>query len=389
MATPPVSSSSSSSSLSSHHAPSGFRNPWPSKTTLSSFLHIPFTRSKASPTSTPIEPVRTVPCDLRPYSDEEAENGKQEIHATWLGHAGFLVQFAGIRILFDPIFAERASPVTWFGPKRYLPTCCQTKDLPKIDFVVISHNHYDHLDIECLKQVTLNSPEVRFLVPLRVKQTIVDELSILEEGRVTEMDWWDVFQSKGLEFICTPAQHNSGRGIIDQSKSLWASWVVRTASQDTSVYFAGDTGYLGCTAFGEIGQRYGPFDLAMIPIWRGASLSVLGRVGLRLTESATSLLATLHATPSDAVQLFKDVRAKRAIAMHFGTFCGSEDEAKEPLELLVAELERQEISLLRERWEGQGFGYVNVGETVCVPARAESLAPSSSTSSDISSTVLS
>lgn len=173
-----------------------------------------------------------------------------------------------------------------------------------------------------------------------------------------------------------------GRGVTDQCKSLWSSWVVRTTT--ASVYFGGDTGYTGCPAFLEIGERYGPFDVAMIPIWRGASLSILGRLGLRvclqvhvtrhhpfilfkLTDPATSLLSTLHATPSDAVQLYQDIKAKRAIAMHFGTFCGSEDEAKEPLELLVRDLEMRGISLLREIWENDGFGYVDVGGTVLIP----------------------
>lgn len=122
----------------------------------------------------------------------------------------------------------------------------------------------------------------------------------------------------------------------------------------------------------------------MIPIWRGASLSILGRLGLRvclqvhvtqdhtfilfkLTDPATSLLSTLHATPSDAVQLYQDIKAKRAIAMHFGTFCGSEDEAKEPLELLVRDLEMKGIPLLRENWENDGFGYVDIGRTVLIP----------------------
>ncbi|TCD61324.1 hypothetical protein EIP91_008585 [Steccherinum ochraceum] len=299
----------------SHHTHNGFRNPWPAPNSLSSYLQIPITRSRHSTKSASIKPVKTVPCDLRPYFSEETET--KGIHATWLGHAGFLVQIAQTRILFDPILAERASPVTWAGPKRYLPIPCEAKDLPRIHFTKLKKGvatSYDHLDIECLRQVRLKSPNVRFLVPLRVKQTLLDELGLNEdeEGEVTEMDWWE-------------------------------------------------------SSFKEIGERYGPFDLAMIPIWRGASLSILGRWGLRLTEAATSLLATLHATPSDAVQLYQDVKAKRAIAMHFGTFCGSEDEAKEPIELLTRDLEKKGIPLLRASWDLEGFGYVDVGETVFVP----------------------
>ncbi|KAF8965564.1 beta-lactamase superfamily domain-containing protein [Flammula alnicola] len=385
-----------------HLESSGFQNPWPARATLldslATILRIPL--SKARPFETPVEPAKTVACNFESYNSHEERKAKS-IGATWLGHAGFLVQLPRlnepdarpIRIIFDPIFAERASPSNRFGPRRYLPTPCEVKDLPGVDFVVISHNHYDHLDIECLRQICSLWTQVQFLVPLGVKNTLNIEL-ILGEHRIREMDWWDSvsFPSPGeptssttVEFVCTPAQHNSGRGLLDQRKSLWASWVVRqlpsisSSSHDVpplaSIYFAGDTGYSTadgpCPAFKEIGNKYGPFDLAMIPIWRGASLSILGRMGFRLTPSATeTLLSTLHASPSDAIDVARDVRAKHSIAMHFGTFCGSEDEAKEPLVLLVEILQAKGLTWIpkgRGIWDEEGFGALDVGETVFIP----------------------
>ncbi|KAF9483094.1 Metallo-hydrolase/oxidoreductase [Pholiota conissans] len=380
-----------------HHIPSGgFQNPWPPKANLldsvGAILRIPL--SKARTFESPVDPAKTIPCNF----DLPCElQNSHFISATWLGHAGFYVELPRsnapqpIRVVFDPIFAERASPSTWIGPRRYLSAPCEVVDLPGIDFVVISHNHYDHLDIQCLRQIHARWPKAHFLVPLGVKRSITAEIN-MEDSKIQEMDWWErssfPIADAVVEFICTPAQHNSGRGVFDQCKSLWSSWVVRQLSTSgsppvASMYFAGDTGYLTasgpCPAFKEIGERYGPFDLAMIPIWRGASLSVLGRMGFRLKPDATeTLLSTLHASPTDAVSLAKDVRANKAIAMHYGTFCGSEDEAMEPLVLLRDELQRQNSSWIEKGgriWKDDGFGAVDVGETVFIPLHVESEQP--------------
>ncbi|TFK38375.1 beta-lactamase superfamily domain-containing protein [Crucibulum laeve] len=359
---------------------------------VSAILHSPL--SRARPFETFVEPVKTVACEFGLYNTEE-EEGRGSICTTWLGHAGFLLQLPRstkeerpTRIIFDPIFAERASPSAWFGPRRYLPTPCKVNELPSVDYIVISHNHYDHLDIECLKQIHRQCPEVQFLVALGVKSFLMEELTA-QELQIHELDWWETvsfpmaLRSK-VEFVCTPAQHNSGRGITDQRKTLWASWVVRQflASQpetpSASIYFAGDTGYSTssgpCPAFKEIGNKYGPFDLAMIPIWRGASLSILGRLGFRLTPGATeTLLSTLHASPSDAVELAEDVKAKHSIAMHFGTFCGSDDEAREPLVLLAEALLKKGKKWTKKAPCKEGdFGVINVGETVFIPTTPRS-----------------
>ncbi|THV06313.1 Metallo-hydrolase/oxidoreductase [Dendrothele bispora CBS 962.96] len=385
-----------------HHAGTTYKNPWAPgfsfRTSAGAILKGPLTRSK--PFEISVEPVKTVECNFELYDSEEA---KRAICTTWLGHAGFLVQIQGqVRIVFDPIFSERASPSTWVGPQRWLSTPCKASELPEIHYVVISHNHYDHLDLQALRDIFKRSPNARFLVPLGVKELIVNELGVAED-RVVDSDWWDTVSFSGeynsrTEFVCTPAQHNSGRGLLDQNHTLWASWVVRyfasnSSSPTCSIYHAGDTGYTTssgpCPAFAEIGSKYGPFDFAMIPIWRGASLSVLGRMGFRLTAEATeTLLSTLHASPRDAVALAKDVRACHTLGMHFGTFCGSEDESQEPLVELIEALvggeegedskegqgkaealrARRQGFDLRESWKEEGgFGVVDVGQTVIVP----------------------
>ncbi|KAJ6616682.1 Metallo-hydrolase/oxidoreductase [Mycena sp. CBHHK59/15] len=341
-------------------------------------MRFPFVR--ATPLQQDLYGVKTVKT-VKP--DFEVFKSVENICASWLGHAGFLVQlpskpgYRPIRIVFDPIFSDRAYPSAWVGPRRRLPPPCKIQDLLDVDFVAISHNHYDHCDLDALKALWQKSHPVDFLVPLGVK-TILEDVGIPHE-RIHELDWWDkiVFPaaSGGIysySFTCTPAQHNSGRGIIDQNYSLWCSWVVQQTPAagsplTASVYFAGqvvvdiDTGYQTangpCPVFKEIGEKLGPFDLAMIPIWSGASLTFLGRMGYRLSDDTH--LVTLHATPEDAVRLATDVRARHTLAMHFATFAGSDDEALEPL----VRLAQAQGGTADWRTEG-GFGAIDIGECV-------------------------
>ncbi|KAF5329133.1 hypothetical protein D9758_017152 [Tetrapyrgos nigripes] len=386
-----------------HHTGSTYSNPWAPGFSLrkcaGAILKGPLTRG--TPFELAIEPAKTVQCHFGLY---ESEDARKAICTTWLGHAGFLVRICGsVTVLFDPIFSERASPSSWVGPEDgYLRLA---KSLTYRIFSMSSSritSTYDHLDTQALRDVKERSPNVHFLVPEGMRALIVEELA-LGEDRVKELDWWDAVSYPGddykIEFVCTPAQHNSGRGILDQNHTLWASWVVRcfplgSGSPTASVYHAGDTGYTTssgpCPVFAEIGSRYGPFDFAMVPIWRGASLSVLGRMGLRLTEDAThTLLSTLHASPKDAVSLARDVRARHTLGMHFGTFCGSEDESVQPLvELAEALMDGSEEVIhegqiaakgsksgqieLRESWKKDGgFGIIDVGQTVIVPLHTD------------------
>ncbi|KAL4248986.1 Ribonuclease Z/Hydroxyacylglutathione hydrolase-like protein [Abortiporus biennis] len=396
------------STLPPHHANptrTHFHNPWPPLQSISrsalSLLKLPIERDGSEGFSEEFIAgidVTTIPLTFEQSRYEE----KGSLSVAWLGHAGFLLEFhtsngQTLRVLCDPIFADRASPSKYFGPKRRLPPPCTVDDFPSIDFVVISHNHYDHLDEEFISQLNARFPgAIQYMVPLGVKLLLVS-LGIAEDS-IHELDWWEEKQLPGsdLEFICTPAQHNSGRGVLDQSTTLWASWIIRLRPHAPtceiekesltsleianrtiypSVWFAGDTGYQTasgpCPAFKEIGDRHGPFDLALIPIWRGASLSFLSKLGYRLTDD--NVLATLHATPEDAVHMQHDVKARRAIAMHFATFVGSVEEAREPVQRLKNASKGTWTDLMatdntgKLRWRKDGgFGVVNIGQRVDV-----------------------
>ncbi|KAJ7090904.1 Metallo-hydrolase/oxidoreductase [Mycena belliarum] len=341
-------------------------------------MRLPFVR--ATPLNQDLHGVKTVKT-IEP--NFEVLDSVDKLCATWLGHAGFLVQLPGEaghrprRVVFDPIFSDRASPSAWIGPRRRLPPPCKAQDLPEIDFVAVSHNHYDHCDLDALTALWKKYPKVEFLVPLGVK-VILQSVGILADC-IHECDWWDNVTfpptdgcTASYSFTCTPAQHNSGRGVMDQNWSLWCGWAVQQIHADSpvaaSAYFAGDTGYQtangACPAFKEIGEKLGPFDLAMIPIWSGATLTIIGKMGYRLADDTH--LATLHATPEDAVRLAADVRARHALAMHFATFAGTDDEALEP----VVRLAQAQGGTADWRAEG-GFGAIDVGECValsCGPA---------------------
>ncbi|CAK5265891.1 unnamed protein product [Mycena citricolor] len=353
-----------------HQNTSGpFENPWPPVLTMFasaiSLLRFPFER--ATPLEHDLHGVATI--ESRKPDWSILDQAEDRVGACWLGHAGFLVQLPTgsrlrpIRIVFDPIFSERAYPSAWVGPIRRLPAPCQVEDLPEVDFVAVSHNHYDHCDLEALKAIHNRFPAVAFLVPLGVKTTLVSEGGIAD-SQVHELDWWDelVFSDIAVRFHCTPAQHNSGRGVRDRNYSLWCGWAVSTLSEGApSVYFAGDTGYQTadgpCPVFREIGERLGPFELAMVPIWSGATLTFLGKLGYRLSDDAH--IATMHATPEDAVHLAQDVRAQHTLAMHFATFAGTDDEALEPL----VRLARAQDGTADWRKEN-GVGAIHVGECV-------------------------
>ena len=230
------------------------------------------------------------------------ETNLEAIHAptkhaqiTWIGHSTFLIQIDGKNILTDPVFSQRASPIRFAGPKRYTKPGIALTDLPKIDYVVLSHNHYDHLDLETARAL---GNETLWLVPLGNAVT----LNTVNITNVVELDWWDEYAVGPLLFVCTPAQHWSARSLFDRCRSLWSGWAITHGEK--SILFAGDTGY-NPTIFKEIGSRFGPFELALIPI--GA-------------YEPRWFMKPMHINPTEAVQLHMELRAKRSFAMHWGTF---------------------------------------------------------------------
>ena len=240
---------------------------------------------------------------------------REQITATWIGHSTLLLQVAGLNILTDPQFSERAFPVQWAGPQRRAPLPMTPAQLPRIDLVLISHNHYDHLDYASVMalEAQRGGPPL-FVVPLGV------DLWMKGQGvtRIERFDWWDRKTLLGVELHFVPAQHWSARGIWDRNATLWGGWVVRAPGFD--FYFAGDTGY--SKDFADIGERFGGFDLAAIPV--GAYLP-------------RWFMKEQHVDPEEAVRIHRDVKARRSIGIHWGTFELTDEPLDEPIgELPVA-----------------------------------------------------
>lgn len=237
---------------------------------------------------------------------------------TWIGHATALLQINGVNVITDPMFSERASPFTFAGPKRRVPPGLALDELPHIDVVLISHSHYDHLDtasVEALNAQPGGPP--LFLVPLGIK----DWLAKKGITNAQELDWGDETSVAGLDFWFVPATHWSARSLTDRNETLWGGWVVKTpagAAHPVSVYFAGDTGY--SNDFKRIGAAFGCVDLALIPV--GA-------------YEPRWFMGPQHVDPQQAVQIFEDVHAKKAIGIHWGTFELTDEALDEPPQKLA------------------------------------------------------
>jgi len=232
---------------------------------------------------------------------------------TWIGHATLLLQLHGKNILTDPQFSERASPVQWAGPKRVVPPGIAMENLPDIDIVVISHDHYDSLDVNTVRKLFSRSggDRTKFFVPLGLR-TWFQKLGVYN---VVEMDWWDEHELEGLRIIATPMQHWGKRSPFNRNDHLWASWVI--IAEDYRFYFGGDTGY--SPHFKETGERFGPFDLAALPI--GA-------------YEPRWFMKDHHINPAEAVQGHIDLSSKKSVAMHWGTFMLTDEPLDEPPVLL-------------------------------------------------------
>ncbi|EGD79479.1 hypothetical protein PTSG_12980 [Salpingoeca rosetta] len=244
------------------------------------------------------------------------------MHVTWCGHAAILVQMQGQSILFDPVFSERCSPSSYFGPKRYRPTPLRLEELPRIDMCCVSHDHYDHMDRESIRTLHRLNPHMRWFVPLRCDDVLRD--AGVPASSITQLTWWQEStvtlpnDNGDMTFVLTPAQHWGRRNTFDMFKRLWGSWCV--IGKDQRFYFTGDTGY--CRAFKEIGHHYGPFDVAAIPI--GA-------------YAPRWFMKPHHINPEEAVQLHKDLRAVKSFGIHWGTFKLTIENYLEPREELEAQ----------------------------------------------------
>jgi N-acyl-phosphatidylethanolamine-hydrolysing phospholipase D len=295
-----------------HHVGRGFRNldPGYAYSLSSRVLHVigrrpPYDRGRA------LEVVA---------NDGAALRGPQPAPTvTWIGHSTFLVQLDGVNLLTDPIWSERTSPVAFAGPRRLVPPGLRFEDLPRVHVVLISHDHYDHLDVMTVLRLA-RTHRPTFFVPTGLRAWFA-ALNITE---VVELDWWESARLGPILVTAVPAQHSSGRSLAltDQNARLWTSWAVTAA--DRRFFFAGDTGYHAGLA--EIGRRLGPFDLAALPI---GGYSDFDRHHPN------------HLSPEEAVQAFEDLRGRLLAPMHWGTFELNREPFREPPDRLMAEALRR------------------------------------------------
>jgi L-ascorbate metabolism protein UlaG (beta-lactamase superfamily) len=228
-----------------------------------------------------------------------------------LGHSTLLLKLGGQFWLTDPVFAERASPVQWAGPQRFHAPPIAIADLPPIHGVILSHDHYDHLDKAAVLQLAERT--THFVAPLGVGDTLVSWG--IPASKVHQLDWWQSKHLDGVKLVATPAQHFSGRGMFDGNRTLWSSWVIETAH--TRIFFSGDSGYF--KGFKEIGDMYGPFDLTMIE-----------------TGAYDPQWPDVHMQPEESLQAHLDLRGKVLLPIHNGTFDLALHAWHEPFERIVA-----------------------------------------------------
>ncbi len=225
----------------------------------------------------------------------------------WIGHSTFLIKKDDLTILTDPVFSNRASPFKRLGPKRLIPPSLSINDLPPIDVITVSHNHYDHLDIRSLKKISKKNPEAFFLIP----KGDIDIFNKRNINNVFEFEWWQNIDLKNHIFTFTPVKHWSARGLFDRNESLWGGWFIN--SKDYAIYHAGDTGY--SKDFKETRKRLGAPKYALIPI--GA-------------YDPEWFMSASHVNPEDSVRIMKDLQAQYGIGMHWGTFTLTAEDTLEP-----------------------------------------------------------
>ena len=339
-----------------HHTADGFQNNYIG-TVNKSFIELlrwQIERRKQGLPKPPNAPVPVTSPDLAfvaGYKAQFASNPSQPPAVTWIGHASMLVQAGGLNVLTDPMFSKRASPVRLLGPVREQPPGLALANLPPIDVVLISHNHYDHLDVPSVLAIAQRSQaagtRTLFMVPLGLKAWFVN----LGLDHTIEFDWWEQFTVAGVPFTFTPTQHWSARGLGDRSQTLWGGWAV--LAPELHWYFAGDTGY-SKDFTDTLSRVYGStaahldsgFDLALLPI--GA-------------YQPRWFLAEQHVNPAEAVQIHRDLQAKASIGIHWGTFLLSDESADQP---------PTDLAIAAQDLAAGAFTVMAIGETRQLPRRS-------------------
>lgn len=265
-----------------------------------------------------------------------SKNGEAALQ--WVGHSTFLIEYAGKNVLTDPMWSDRASPFRYLGPKRHQQPGISLEALPPIDYILISHNHYDHLDEHtCLALYKLH-PNVRFIVPLGLKNWFLKRG--ISNSNIEELDWWQIAHTEFMRVTAVPSQHFSGRSIFDRNKTLWCGYVVEFAKK--CLYFAGDTGY-NEHYFRLIAKHFPDIDISLIPI--GA-------------YAPRAFMKPAHITPKEALQIHQDVASKLSIGCHYGTFHLSDEPlSRPPYDLYLALQENKSFDSFCLMHEGQKIAW--------------------------------
>lgn len=257
--------------------------------------------------------------------ESEQLGNPQEPKAIWFGHSSLLLQLRGLTLLLDPMFGQAPSPFPQVGGKRYSEGLPLTpEELPDIDAVLLSHDHYDHLDYDSIKRI--KDKVKRFIVPLGVGAHL-ERWGVAQE-KITEADWWEELEVEGLKLACTPARHFSGRNLTGRNGTLWCSWVIDGGS--TKIFFSGDSGY--GPHFREIGSRYGPFDLTLMEC---------GQYDLRW--------ASIHMQPEETVQAHLDLGGRLLLPIHWGAFTLALHDWFDPVERALAAAKLHNVAVVTPR----------------------------------------
>ena len=271
---------------------------------------------------------KTSPKTLMPEAQNanmlEFSNSKSDIKFIWLGHSTILLSINGKTILIDPIFSNSAAPVSFIN-KRFQPPVIALDELPRVDYILISHDHYDHLDMETIKY--FSDKEITFILPLGVGSHL--RRWGVEQSKITEVDWWGQVDMGDLSFIGAPAKHFSGRlGLVSTMETLWSSWVIK--SSGNSVYFSGDSGY--DDHYKEIGDRLGPFDVIFMD-----------------SGQYNERWRTVHNMPDEVIKGFNDLGGRYLVPVHWGMFNMSLHNWFDPAAEVTARSRQNDIQLITPR----------------------------------------
>lgn len=286
-----------------HHTPQGFCNPEPSLHQAGDLKRWQDERKKLGLPKPPQAGYEQFIANWWQAADLSGEQDR----VWWLGHASLLLRLGGRHVLIDPVLSPRASPVSFYGPHRKTPPPLTVKQLPVVDVVLISHNHYDHLDRQTIRELTKRFRNATFVVPLGLKRWF----SHYPAKRVVELDWWESLTLDEMTVYATPARHWSMRTPWDRNRSLWCGWVIHHPA--LRFYFSGDSGY--SERLVDIGTRLGPFDIAALPI--GA-------------YAPRWFMQEQHMDPQQSVRLYQQLNEPRVIPIHWGVFELADESLDEP-----------------------------------------------------------